>query len=91
MTDWAVGMRAECIEDPGWRLPPGGPKKGDILVVTGVAPPPWGKCWYLRFADRFPTCSYREDFFRPAEEKGTDISVFEAMLTKAPRVLEPAS
>ncbi|WP_162918508.1 hypothetical protein [Taklimakanibacter deserti] len=78
-----VGMEVVCIKDKWNTVAEGHPKKGDVATVTGIYPHTNGliKCDHISLAE-FPA-KYAIVFFRPVVR--TDISIFTAMLDKAPK------
>lgn len=79
-----VGMEVVCIRERKWRgvfseKCAGGPKKGEIVVVSGVHDfGSWGRGIMLC---GYPSGNaYNTEHFRPVVKRKTDISVLEKLL-----------
>lgn len=93
------GQKVVCISERwGWHCigcelahllnfgPP--PRKDKIYIITNMREVPEGL--YLMLEGHHPTVGFHSQNFRPLVERKTDISVFETLLTPAPKVTENA-
>jgi hypothetical protein len=85
-----IGQKVQCIAGragwyrPGSATPEPGPMRGQVLRISGFDFISSACETYLAFAE-FPAGTYFSHSFRPLVRKKTDISVFQAMLTPAPK------
>lgn len=105
MTEWLVGMKAECINDD-WqhadrKIINNFPIFRAIYTVREIYPHPFKPLLYLRFKEIINEpvkCGYvtlepcfNENHFRPLVETKTDISMLEKLLEPPKsKIMEPA-